>query len=388
MSHVDDGTLHALVDNALDASERAAVEAHLASCGDCARRFAEATAMARQVVTLLGALDEVPARVRVAAPIVPPAVAPTPDITPLRRRVFTLRRVAIAASLLMVAGVSYEVGTRRDGVETQAPVASATSRTVKVAPQASTPSVVEAVADSFVQPAASPLRQRVRSGPRNDSEATVADRNDLAMAKSAPPAGFAPAQPMAPKALSAPLPAVAIAESARDSVAERAAAAQAGAEALGRVQAREAAGAQAANRSADIATRMRNTPLRLESVVVTGVSAAAPAVSADSSVVSAAPAVVTLPGYVTTDEESVPATTRRRYVSASGTALTLRIVQVPAAARKRAAAADAATDAAPQFTVTALNGRSIVRWHAHGMDYELKGALSPDSLVKLATQLK
>ena len=42
----------------------------------------------------------------------------------------------------------------------------------------------------------------------------------------------------------------------------------------------------------------------------------------------------------------------------------------------------------PQFTVTALEGRSIVRWHARGMDYELQGALPPDSLVKLATQLK
>jgi hypothetical protein len=270
-------------------------------------------------------------------------------------------------------------------------MASATSRTLKVVPQAATPSVVDAVADSFAQPAASPLRQRVRSGPRNDSEATVADRNDVAVAKSAAPAGFAPAQPMAPKALAAPLPAVAIAESARDSVAERAAAAQAGAEALGRVQAREAAGAQAANRSADIATRMRNAPMRLESVVVTGAGGARPpdaerimvsGAAADTS----APKIVTLPGYVTTAEESVPATLRRRYVSSSGTALTLLIVQTPTDARKRTGAA--AADTAPQFTVTALNGRSIVRWHARGKDYELQGALAPDSLVKLATQLK
>ena len=47
MSHVDDGTLHELVDNALDAPARAEAEAHLAACGECARRFAEATSLAR-----------------------------------------------------------------------------------------------------------------------------------------------------------------------------------------------------------------------------------------------------------------------------------------------------------------------------------------------------
>ena len=354
--------------------------------------------MARQVLTLLGALDEVPTRVRVVPPTTAPAVESLsveslPDITPLRRRVFTLRRVAIAASLLMVAGVSYEVGTRREQLELQAPPPSVASQTRTAAPRVATPSVVEAAADSIATQAVSPSRQRVRSGPRSDSELTVADRNDVAVAKSAAPVAAAPARPMTTKALSMPLPAVAIADVARDSAAERAAAAQAGAEALGRVQAREAAGAQRANRSADIAARMRNAPLRLESVVVTGAGGSRQPATAPSAVDAAAgavanaiaPKIATLPGYVATDEESVPATTRRRYVSSSGTALTLLIVQASADARKRA---DAAADAAPQFIVTALSGRSIVRWHTGGLDYELRGALPPDSLVKLATQLR
>ncbi len=390
MSHVDDGTLHALVDNALDASERQGVETHLATCGDCARRFAEATAMARQVVTLLSALDEVPARVRVVPPVVAPTVESKPDISPLRRRVFTLRRVAIAASLLMVAGVSYEVGTRREALDTQASPASASPMPLKAAPRAATPSVVEAAADSSLQAPASPLRQRVRSGPRNDSEAVVADRSDAVTAKSAAPAAAVPAQPVSPKALSMPLPSVAIAAAARDSVAERAVASQAGAEALGRAQAREAAGAQRAEKASDIAARMHNAPVQLNSVVVTGAVGARPPATAPPTVQSGAadnavaPTVVTLPGYVATEEESVPATTRRRYVSSSGTALTLLIVHRPAEARKR----NSVADTVPQFTVTALDGRSVVRWHARGMDYELQGALAPDSLVKLATQLK
>lgn len=352
MSHVDDGTLHALVDNALDTAERAAVEAHLATCGDCARRLAEATAMARQVVTLLGALDEVPTRVRVVPPVVAPTVHATPDISPLRRRVFTLHRVAIAASLLMVAGVSYEVGTRRDTRATSAPMASATSAALKAAPRAATPSVVEA--DSFVQLPASPLRQRPRSGPRNESDFAAAYRSDAVGAKAA-----APVQPVAPKALSMPLPSVAVADVARDSVSQR-------------------------------PTRMAQRQAEMQSVVVTGAGSArapaSPSVAFEASAVArnSAPKLVTLPGYMAMEEDSIPAITRRRYVSSSGTALMLLIVRTTADARKRAAVADSA----PQFTVTALHGRSIVRWHARGMDYELQGALAPDSLVKLATQLK
>ena len=387
MSHVDEGTLHALVDNALDASERLAVEGHLATCGDCARRRAKATAMARQVVTLLGALDDVPTRVRVVPPVVAAADGATTAVTPLRLRVFTLRRVAIAASLLMVAGVSYEVGSRRDAREANAPAA---NTAMNAAPRVATPSVVEATGDSIVAMPQSALRQRVPSGPRLESGATLADRGEARSATSAaepiPLPLPIPAQPMSAKALSMPLPSVAIADVARDSVAERAAAAKAGAEALGRVQVREASGGQGTSRTADLATRMRNAPLRLESVVVTGMTeprapaTPAPTANSGASAKSATPRVVTLPGYVTTDEESVPATTRRRYMSSSGTALTLLIVHASADARRHAAATE--------FTVTTLEGRSIVRWHARGVDYELQGALAPDSLVKLATQLK
>ena len=309
------------------------------------------------------------------------------DITPVRRRVFTLRRVAIAASLLMVAGVSYEVGTRRESLTPQAATDSPASVAMKAAPREASPSVVEGAADSVAMPS-SPLRQRARSGPRNDSDQTVADRNDVASAKAAAPVAASPAPPASPSALSMPLPVVAVAEPVRDSATQRRAEQQEATQALGRVQAREAAGA-ASPAPSQRATRMGQRPMELSSVVVTGMGAARPPDAERNSVSGAAadasaPKIVTLPGYVTTTEESVPATTRRRYVSPAGTALTLLIVQTPSDARKRAVAADSV----PQFTVTALDGRSIVRWHARGMDYELQGALALDSLVKLATQLK
>jgi hypothetical protein len=90
-----------------------------------------------------------------------------------------------------------------------------------------------------------------------------------------------------------------------------------------------------------------------------------------------------LPGYTATDEQSLPSVTRRTYVSSSGTALLLLITQ-PVVDSK----AQGAGTRASEFVVTTDSGRSIVRWHARGFDYELQALLTPDSLVKLATQIK
>ncbi|HYW51101.1 MAG TPA: zf-HC2 domain-containing protein, partial [Gemmatimonadaceae bacterium] len=165
MSHVDDGTLHALVDDQLEPRERATVEAHLAACGECARRFAEAMAMARQVTTLLGALDEMPVRVTVAPPA-PHVEATTSDVaratevTPIRSRLLTMRRVAIAASVLLVASVSYEVGRRGDAPVATAPAAiTADAATEAMSATPSTPSTpaAQVTADTARLGSAAPL---------------------------------------------------------------------------------------------------------------------------------------------------------------------------------------------------------------------------------------
>ncbi len=60
MPHVDDGTLHALLDGALDSGDRdraAAVRAHLASCGDCAARLDQEAALRDRAASVLGALE-------------------------------------------------------------------------------------------------------------------------------------------------------------------------------------------------------------------------------------------------------------------------------------------------------------------------------------------
>ena len=388
MSHVDEGTLHALVDDALDAKERLEVEAHLASCGECARRFAEATAMARQVTTLLGALDEVGGSVRIVAPTLSPAASSVADqtkhITPSRGRFVTLRRLAIAASVLVVAGVSYQVGQRGDRARRESVVFVSARAPAKSAPMIATPSVVDVPADSFVARPAPSVRQRPGGGPRTEAGMASADRVDNAAKKASAEASSAIA-PAAPLAIARPLPAVARAV-VRDSAAERRRDAQSSADALDRVQVQEQVRApQSASRS-DRGEPSRQSQARLGAVTVSGASTTAPSQSANAGGVSSkpsAPKLVPLAGYTTTEEESVSGVTRRRYVSSSGTPLLLLITQ-PLPEVK----AQQSQEATPEFTVSTANGRSTVRWHARGLDYQLQAPLAPDSLMKLATQLK
>ena len=393
MSHVDEGTLHALVDNALDADERRAVESHLASCGDCARRFAEATAMARQVTTLLGALDDVGGAVRIVAPSGAPSVAggvtnvPREEsATPIRRATFTLRRVAIAASVLLVAGVSYEVGQRGEGARERVSLIVPVRASAKSAPMVSTPSVVDAPPDSYVAAVPPAVRQRASAGPRNEAEVATADRvADYAAKKSVSVAGAPPPMAAAPPQLARPMPAAASA-TADSTVEQRRRDAVQESSSDARVQAQQQARAQQNAPSAEPAAPKRLAHIRLEAAVVTGASAAAPSQSGNAAGAAAkpsAPKPIALAGYTTMEEESVPSITRRRYVSSSGMSVLLLIVQPPTEAKSQRS-----PDVSSEFTVSTTNGRSTVRWHARGLDYELQAPLAPDSLMKLATQLK
>lgn len=399
MSHVDDGTLHALVDDALDATERAAVEAHLASCGECARRFAEATALTRQTLSLLSMLDESPAASRPVR-IEPAAPVARPTVTRTTHSVFTLRRVALAASLALVAGLSYEVGKQRDTGASLA-VAPSTTRapaTVKAATPAMT--VVEASPDSFVAAPTPPVRLRAPSGPRAEAEVAIAERADASPSRGGAPV-IAPMMVPAPVSAAPQPTGVAVQQRAAGASVAQAAPgqrAQDAAEARGRAadaappteqmvgQLATQATSQGAREVADLPAARKATSMA--AAAPTANAAPAPAAPA-SPVASLAGGVVArkaapLPGYSTVEEESQAARTRLRYLSSAGTPLTLLIVPAPAEAKPQRRA----EKPSPEFVVSTRNGISAVRWRARGMQYELTGALTPDSLVKLATQLK
>ena len=386
MSHVDDGTLHALVDDELDPRERSAVEAHLASCGDCARRFAEATAMARQVMSLLGALDEHPGAVRVVRPPDGPVVAPDvmtdPAVVPIRSRMRTLRRVALAASVLVVAGVSYQVGRSRDAAAPAMVTADSARVAAPAARRMATPSVVEAAPDSYVATAAPSVRLKPRGGPRLEPESPPAERVDAVGGVGGATGNVA----SAPRAVSVPLAAPpSLAAGPTDAARKVAVAAAPSPVVSSQAAPSQTAPSQAApSQAADRAEQASEPRARSNDGSAQGQRVPQSARQAPQRVSS--PAVqkaVALVGYTALEEDALPSITRRRYVSANGTPILLLIMQpLPDAkgARER--------DAASEFVVSTTNGRSTVRWHTHGKDYELQGALAPDSLVKLAMLLK
>ena len=61
--HLDEGTIHAWLDGALDAEEAARVQRHAAECGACAAAVAEARGLVAGASRILTALDGVPAGV-------------------------------------------------------------------------------------------------------------------------------------------------------------------------------------------------------------------------------------------------------------------------------------------------------------------------------------
>jgi len=374
---MDDATLHELVDDELDPAVRQRVEAHLATCGECARRFADATAMARQVVSLLTALDEG----------APPKLTVTPgarrDVNasvsavaaPARRRPLpAVQWIAIAASVMLVAGVSYQVGKRGDPREADvaADRAPSTDSMLLPAPMAAAEKV--AVLPSAAARAAAPST----SGP-----AGAAQRGELRAA--APPSAERTGTAERSRLRSAAPPAI-----ERPSISEREAmrADESGAVASGAQRAGAALQRRAAVQDSRVgeqsagASALRARALGMPDSNASNVASVGAALRA-----AAAPSTLPareLAGYATVEERTAPAVTRRRYVSPSGTALVLTIVQVAGGAS--ASAAGAAT--APEYVVSASNGRSTVRWQAQGRTYELQGALPADSLMRLATQLR
>lgn len=114
MQHLDEGTIHAWLDGALDAPERERIEQHLASCVECEALVAEARGLVAGASRILGALDDVPGDVVPRRTAVPPTRAdlaasarPETVVTPLAARRprswVTANAFRIAAAITIVA---------------------------------------------------------------------------------------------------------------------------------------------------------------------------------------------------------------------------------------------------------------------------------------------
>jgi hypothetical protein len=95
MNHIDEGTIHAWIDGAVDAAQSREIESHVAECSVCAEAVAEARGLVAGASRILLALDDVPAGV-------------TPKRAPVHKRQWRAAPwvTGIAAALVLAIGVT------------------------------------------------------------------------------------------------------------------------------------------------------------------------------------------------------------------------------------------------------------------------------------------
>lgn len=106
-THVDEGTLHAWLDDALSADQSRTVELHIATCESCSMAAAEARGLIAASTRILSTLDEVPGNV------IPTAGRENaPSTTLVRSRSFVLRFGPTAAVAVFAIGAGLVMSSR------------------------------------------------------------------------------------------------------------------------------------------------------------------------------------------------------------------------------------------------------------------------------------
>lgn len=130
MNHIDEGTIHAWLDGALDASRSREIEAHVAQCQPCAAAVAEARGLVAASSRILSALDDVPS-----------GIVPKRAVAPRRQWRAAPWVTGIAAAMMLGIGLTQ---WRRDDVATGSDFATTSELLIARAP----------LNDSAVAPAA------------------------------------------------------------------------------------------------------------------------------------------------------------------------------------------------------------------------------------------
>ncbi|HEY4304205.1 MAG TPA: zf-HC2 domain-containing protein [Gemmatimonadaceae bacterium] len=169
MSHLDEGTIHAWLDDALPADEAARVEAHARECAACAAMVAEARGFIAGASRLVSSLDVVRGNA------IPAASAPTRKATSSgslwKSLKLTPARAAIAATLLI--GVASMFTLRHQDVDLGLPAAE------KIASPASVP-IVGTTADAAPAPTAAPAPSAGTAAVRATAPSRVGATQQLA----------------------------------------------------------------------------------------------------------------------------------------------------------------------------------------------------------------
>jgi hypothetical protein len=170
MPHLDEGTIHAWLDDQLDADAAAAAEVHVAECAACAEAVAEARGLIAASSRILAALDHVPGGVL-------PGTAPSDGSHPIAAAALRARQAQAAsarararwrwgtpqiaaAAVLVLAGGSYAVV--RSGGDPASVSAAVEGRSAAPAPEAfakadsSPPAGAARTAESIATPPPAP----------------------------------------------------------------------------------------------------------------------------------------------------------------------------------------------------------------------------------------
>lgn len=109
MSHLDDGTLHALLDGEIPSNELAEVQAHLAACAECRTRLDQERVLATEALDLVQMIEVPEEAPAVAAAPMLATASGGPTIERERaRRINWARGFAWAASVIGAVGLGYE----------------------------------------------------------------------------------------------------------------------------------------------------------------------------------------------------------------------------------------------------------------------------------------
>ena len=135
MQHLDEGTIHAWLDGELPPAERAAAEAHLATCDECKAAVAEARGFMAASSRILTALDAVPGGVLPAS-----SAASMKMRSPAR---FTISRAWMAAAAVLVLSTSAVIAVRpkREAAALRVAEADKKEKATSVAPMVAAPLV-------------------------------------------------------------------------------------------------------------------------------------------------------------------------------------------------------------------------------------------------------